>query len=113
MELAVAFAPTFAVAAVLLVPTGAFLIGHNNAANARVQLGADPLLRGRVMSVYILVFLGGTTVGSLLIGAISEAYGVRAALGVGGVSVLVAAGVLASARAWRHARRPAPELMGR
>jgi MFS family permease len=113
MELAVAFAPTFAVAAVLLVPTGAFLIGHNNAANARVQLGADPLLRGRVMSVYILVFLGGTTVGSLLIGAISEAYGVRAALGVGGVSVLVAAGVLASARAWRHARRPAPELVGR
>jgi MFS family permease len=112
MELAVAFAPTFAVAAVLLVPTGAFLIGHNNAANARVQLGADPVLRGRVMSLYMLVFLGGATVGSLVVGAISEAFGVRAALGVGGVSVLVAAVVLASVRAWRHARRPAAELVG-
>ena len=113
LEVAVAFAPTFVVAAIILVPTGAFLIGHNNAANARVQLGADPLLRGRVMSLYILVFLGGTTVGSLLTGAISEAFGVRAALVFGGTTVLLAATVLASVRAWRHAHRPAAELVGR
>jgi predicted MFS family arabinose efflux permease len=113
MEVAVAFAPTFVVAAVLLVPTGAFLVGHNNAANSRVQLGADPLLRGRVMSLYILVFLGGTTIGSLVTGAISEAFGVRVALVFGGATVLLAATVLASVRAWRNTRRPAAELVDR
>jgi MFS family permease len=110
-EIAVAFAPTFGVAAALLVPTGAFLIGHNNAANARVQLGADPMLRGRVMSLYTLVFLGGTTIGSLVVGGISEAYGVRTALVVSGSAVVLAAVVLAAARARRH-RRPAPALVG-
>jgi MFS family permease len=111
LEIAVAFAPTFGVAAALLVPTGAFLIGHNNAANARVQLGADPMLRGRVMALYTLVFLGGTTIGSLVVGGISEAYGVRTALVVSGSAVVVAAAVLAAARARRH-RRAAPALVG-
>jgi MFS family permease len=110
LEIAVAFAGSFAVAALLLVPTGAFLIGHNNAANARMQLGADPLLRGRVMSLYMLVFLGGTTVGSLVVGAIAEAHGVRAALVVGGSAVVLAAGGLAAVRAWRY--RPAPVVVG-
>jgi MFS family permease len=106
LEITVAFAGTFAVAALLLVPTGAFLIGHNNAANSRMQLGADPLLRGRVMSLYMLVFLGGATVGSLITGAIAEVYGVRAALVVGGGAVVLAAAVLGAVRAWRyrHAR---------
>jgi predicted MFS family arabinose efflux permease len=60
LEMAVAFAPSFAFAALLLVPTGAFLIGHNNVANARMQLGTPAHLRGRVMALYMLVFLGGT-----------------------------------------------------
>jgi MFS family permease len=106
LEIAVAFADSFVVAALLLVPTGAFLIGHNNAANARMQLGADPLLRGRVMALYMLVFLGGVPVGSLIIGVIAEAHGVRAALVVGGGSVVVTAGVLAAVRAWRYRGAP-------
>jgi MFS family permease len=110
LEIAVAFAGSFPIAAMLLVPTGAFLIGHNNAANSRMQLGADPLLRGRVMSLYMLVFLGGATVGSLITGAIAEAYGVRAALAVGGGAVVLAAGVLALVRAWRY--RPVRVVSG-
>jgi MFS family permease len=110
LEVAVAFAGSFAVAAMLLVPTGAFLIAHNTAANSRMQLGADPLLRGRVMSLYMLVFLGGTTVGSLITGAIAETYGVRAALVVGGGAVVLAAGGLAALRAWRY--RSAPVVAG-
>lgn len=104
LECAVAFAPGFAFAAVLLVPTGAFFIAHNNAANARVQLGTPPHLRGRVMSLYMLVFLGGTPVGSLIIGPISQRYGPRAGLLLGGVAVVLAAGTLAIARARRRGR---------
>jgi MFS family permease len=112
LEMAVAFAPTFWVAAALLVPTGAFLIGHNNAANSRVQLGADPMLRGRVMALYTLVFLGGTTIGSLVVGGVSEVYGVRAALVLSGSAVVLAAAALAAARAWLRRRRPAAALVG-
>jgi MFS family permease len=104
LECAVAFAPTFTVAAALLVPTGTFLIAHNTAANARVQLGADPLLRGRVMALYIVMFFGGTTFGSLIVGGISEAYGVRAGLAFGGISVVLTAGVLAAVRSSRRSQ---------
>jgi MFS family permease len=105
LEVAVAFTPTFAVAALVLVPTGAFLIAHNNVANARVQLGVPAHLRGRVMALYVLVFLGGTPVGSLVIGLICERFGARAGLIVGGVSVLATAAVLAVLRARRQGMR--------
>jgi MFS family permease len=115
-SIAVAFMPDLWLAALLLIPTGGFLIGHNNAANSRVQLGTDPQLRGRVMSLYMLVFLGGTPLGALLIGAVSEAYGPRAGLLIGGSSAVLAAAVLAAARTWRHGlrlrlrRRPTPHV---
>jgi MFS family permease len=110
LECLVALAPTFALAAVVLVPTGAFFIAHNNAANARVQLGTPAHLRGRVMSLYMLVFLGGTPLGSLIIGPIIQRFGARAGLLLGGASVLAAAITLAIART--RARRnwiPVPE----
>ncbi len=116
LEIATAFMPTFALAALLLIPTGAFLIGHNNVANARVQLGAPAHLRGRVMSLFMLVFLGGTPVGAIVVGVISERYGPRSGLIVGGVSALLAAGLLALLRARRHGVRvrvhamPTPHL---
>jgi MFS family permease len=116
VEIAVAFAPSFALAALLLVPTGAFLIGHNNVANARMQLGAPAHLRGRVMSLFMLVFLGGTPVGAIVVGVISEHFGPRSGLIVGGVSALLAAGLLAALRARRHGMklrvhaRPTPHL---
>ncbi len=116
MEITVAFAPSFALAALLLVPTGAFLIGHNNVANARMQLGAPAHLRGRVMSLYMLVFLGGTPLGAILIGVISEHFGPRSGLIVGGASALTAAIVLAILRGRRHGMklrlhaRPSPHL---
>jgi MFS family permease len=105
LEIAVAFMPNFALAALLLVPTGAFLIAHNNVANARVQLGSPSHLRGRVMSLFMLVFLGGTPLGAILIGIISERFGPRSGLIVGGVSALLAAGLLAVLRARRHGTR--------
>jgi MFS family permease len=116
LEITVAFMPSFALAALLLIPTGAFLIGHNNVANARMQLGAPAHLRGRVMSLFMLVFLGGTPVGALIVGVISERFGPRSGLIVGGVSALLAAGLLALLRARRHGMRvrlhtrPSPHL---
>jgi predicted MFS family arabinose efflux permease len=93
LEVAVALAPTFAVMAVLLVPTGAAILTFTTTANAIVQLGSAPQVRGRVMALYVLVFLGGTPIGAPIIGLVAETYGPRSSLVVGGlVCALTAVG---------------------
>ena len=59
--------------------------------NSTVQLGSDPLLRGRVMSLYMLVFMGGTPLGSVLVGAVTAHWGAPVALVSSGAVCLVAA----------------------
>ncbi|WP_433052897.1 MFS transporter [Dactylosporangium sp. CS-033363] len=93
-ETLVGFSPNFVTAVVLLVPTGFFMIYFAQAANQRVQLGTDAAFRGRVMALYVLVFLGSTPIGSLVIGWCAEQYGPRSGVLVGGGISLVAAVVL-------------------
>jgi len=60
-------------------------------ANSYVQLHSDSAVRGRVMGIYLLIFLGGTPFGSLLIGWMTEALGVRQTVAAcGGISLLAA-----------------------
>ena len=60
-------------------------------ANSYVQTHSDPAVRGRVMGIYLLIFLGGTPFGSLLIGYLTEVIGVRETVAFcGGVSLLAA-----------------------
>ena len=59
-------------------------------ANSYVQVNSDPAVRGRVMGIYLLVFMGGTPVGSLLIGYLTEALGTRETSALcGGFSLLM------------------------
>ena len=82
----------------LLVLTGLFSVTFNTLANSTVQLRTDPELRGRVMSLYMLVFMGGTPFGSLIVGAITDHWGAPIALVVSGaVCVLATAGCAAGA----------------
>jgi MFS family permease len=90
-EVAVGFAPSFIVAAILLVPTGFFSIYLAQAANQRVQLGVDAAYRGRVMALYVLVFLGTTPVGATLAGWWGQHFGVSSSIWVGGLICFVAA----------------------
>ena len=93
-EIAVGFAPSFIVAMTLLVPTGFFSIYLAQAANHRVQMGVDASYRGRVMALYVLVFLGTTPIGASLAGWWGETFGVPSSIWVAGV-VCVVAGVVA------------------
>ena len=95
LEVAVGLAPTFEVMALLLVPTGVAVLTFTTTANAIVQLGSAAQMRGRVMALYVLVFLGGTPVGAPVIGALAEVFGPRASLVAGGV-VTALAGVVAA-----------------
>jgi MFS family permease len=91
MEVVVGFSPTFWLVATLLVPTGFFMVYFAQAANQRVQLGTSAAYRGRVMALYILVFLGTTPIGAPLIGWLAEHAGPGPAIWLGGVASLVAA----------------------
>ena len=60
-------------------------------ANSYVQTHSDPAVRGRVMGIYLLIFMGGTPFGSLLIGWMTEALGVRETIAAcGGISLMAA-----------------------
>jgi MFS family permease len=84
--------PGYVSFAVLLVPTGAAALVFSVANNSFVQLGVDPQMRGRVMALYFMCFMGGTPVGAPLIGWISEHLGAPWGLILGG-AVCVVAGI--------------------
>ncbi len=90
MEILTALMPDFASFALMLVPTGLFLLTLTTAANSTMQLGTTATMRGRVMGLYMLVFLGGTPLGSPLAGWVAEAFGPRMSLISGGVISVVA-----------------------
>lgn len=73
------------------------------AANTRMQISTAPELRGRVMSLYLMIFMGGTPIGAPVIGWIGDVYGARWTLVVGGTVTVL--GVLASLVALGHHRR--------
>lgn len=94
--LTAAFAPGLPVFVALLAPIGAASISFIATANSRLQLGSDPSMRGRVMALNGLVFLGSTPVGGPLIGLISETWGPRAGLALsGGVTFITALAAVA------------------
>jgi len=95
---AVALAPTLLAADLLIVLMGAASIGFIATANATLQLTADPAMRGRVMALYAMAFLGTTPIGAPLVGAIAQWTNPRVALMVGAVATVLSAGLLM----WRH-----------
>ena len=89
--LGVAVAPTLPLVLALLALMGVASIMFIALANSLLQLNSSGAMRGRVMSLWAVVFLGSTPIGSPLIGFIAEHFGARIALGVGGVATLLVA----------------------
>jgi MFS family permease len=87
-----ALAPHLGVEMVALVATGAASIVFMATANATVQLTSRPEMRGRVMSIYLLLFLGSTPIGGPLVGWVGARWGARWSLAVGAAACLLAAG---------------------
>ncbi|MGA4841197.1 MFS transporter [Streptomyces sp. G45] len=87
---AVAAVPNAYVFAALLVPVGAIGLTVNVTANSSVQMATDPEMRGRVMSLFMMVFVGGTPLGGPLFGWLADTYGVRVSFALGGLVVAVA-----------------------
>ena len=83
--------PSLASEALILALLGASAVTFAAAVNSTLQLAVSPEMRGRVMALYTVVFLGSTPIGGPLAGWISEAYDPRVALGIAAASGLLAA----------------------
>jgi len=109
--LAVALAPTETVEFVLLVVMGAASISFVATNNASLQLRADPAMRGRVMSLNAIAFLGSTPIGAPLLGWISDISSPRLALALGGVATLLASIPLFALAARHRQSVPGEDLL--
>lgn len=98
---AVAFGVSMGVLAISPNQPSAFLVGmvlgftsitFMTTCTAIVQLRADPTMRGRVLALQAIVFLGSTPIGGPIVGAVSEHFGARWGLAVGAIAT-IAAGV--------------------
>ena len=92
LVLALASAPSVALASAALVLVGAASVAFAASVNSALQLAVAPAVRGRVMALYSVAFLGSTPIGGPLMGWIASAAGPRTALGLGG-AVAIAAGL--------------------
>ncbi|CAB4591370.1 MAG: MFS transporter [Actinobacteria bacterium] len=89
-----AIAPTYFTYMLTLPIAGALGLTTMIAANSYVQTKTDPALRGRVMGIYLTIFLGGTPVGSPLIGWLSESIGTRQTIFMCGVVTMVSSALI-------------------
>src|SRR5205823_8210555 len=91
----------FGIGLILGVNSIAFL----TASTAIVQIEAAPEMRGRVLALQAMLFLGSTPIGGPIVGWVSEQFGARWGIGVGAL-----AAVVAGAWGMARARRLGPEL---
>jgi MFS family permease len=85
----VAFAPTILLAELALIPTGACSIAFASSANSTLQLNSGQQMRGRVMSLYSIAFLGTTPIGAPLVGILIAATNPRIGIFLGAFLTLL------------------------
>ena len=84
-------APTLPLAVASLLIVGAASVRFIATANATLQLGAAPEMRGRVMALWGVAFLGTTPIGGPIMGWVGEVFGARSAIAVGALAAMGAA----------------------
>jgi MFS family permease len=89
VEIAAGMMPTYLTFMVVLPLCGLSALTMITAANSYVQLAVDPQMRGRVMALYMAIFMGGTPLGAPILGWVAEAFGGRWTLIGGGLLTLV------------------------
>ncbi|WP_079105162.1 MFS transporter [Streptomyces prasinopilosus] len=94
LEIVAAGAPTLWLFALLMIPIGLFAMTVNVTTNTSIQMATDPAVRGRVMALYMMVFLGGAPVGAPIVGWVTDTYGARVGLASGGAVAVLAATVI-------------------
>jgi len=97
--------PTYGTFALILPLVGGIALMTLISANSYVQTNCEPSLRGRVMGIYLLIFMGGTPIGAPVIGWLAENIGIRMTVFLCGLVVLIASAIILGALI----RKPGPE----
>ncbi|WP_116246186.1 MFS transporter [Nocardiopsis sp. FIRDI 009] len=105
-QVVAAVMPGYVSFVVVLVPMGVVFMTYVTTLNATFQLSVDPRMRGRVMSMFMLVFMGVAPLGAPVVGLIADAFGPRASLTVGGVVTIVVVTTLGALLARVRGVRP-------
>ncbi len=113
LALLAAAMPTMALEVPIVALLGASAVTFAAAINSSLQLSVEPRMRGRVMALYSVVFLGSTPIGAPLAGWLSEAYDPRVALLLAAASGLVAAWVTHATLGRHGAAQPMPSRRAR
>ena len=106
---ALALAPTLPLAVAAALAVGFTNVGIISGANAVVQLRSAPMMRGRVLALLSVVFLGSTPIGSPIVGWVAQEVGPRAALAVGAIATAVIVAWVAHAARRVESAASAPE----
>jgi MFS family permease len=91
--LLLAIVPNLITALIVLTVVGALSILFISIGNTTLQLTSEPTMRGRVMSLWTIAFLGTTPIGGPIVGFIADHSNPRIGLAVGGVAAILAAGL--------------------
>jgi MFS family permease len=102
VEMAAGLMPTYAWFALMTPLLGLTALTMITAANAFMQLSTDEGMRGRVMALYMMIFIGGTPVGAPLIGWIGQQFGARWTLLFGGLMTILGVSMASLLFARRH-----------
>jgi MFS family permease len=87
--LVISFMPTYLTYVIMLPIAGAAALTTMIAANSTVQTNSDNAIRGRVMGIYLFLFLGGSPLITPIIGLLSETIGIRQTIAIcGGITIL-------------------------
>ena len=108
--LLMALAPSYWLFALVLIPSGLASMTALTTSNSTVQVTSDPAMRGRVMALYMAINQGGAPIGAMIIGVMADRFGVRWALALASVVVLVAA-LISTMVVWRRRIEQSDEVL--
>jgi MFS family permease len=91
-----ALAPSLTLEMIVLIPAGVAMITFQATSNSFIQLSSDASMRGRVMGLYVTMFVGTTPIGAPIVGWVAQQFGARTGLMLGATAAIVA-GLLAIA----------------
>uniref|UniRef100_UPI00035EF3E5 MFS transporter n=1 Tax=Nocardiopsis alkaliphila TaxID=225762 RepID=UPI00035EF3E5 len=95
-QLVAGFMPGYVAFVLVLVPMGALFMTYVTTLNATFQLSVDPQMRGRAMSMFLLVFMGVAPIGAPVVGLLADTFGPQYSLIVGGAVTIVVVGVISA-----------------
>jgi MFS family permease len=112
-NLLVAVAPSFVLALAMIAGMGVTNIIFNTVARTLMITGSEPAMRGRVMALYSIVFLGSTPIGGPIVGWACQAWGARSGFMIAGLSAAGAAVAMVvtsrGSAAWRRGTATLPD----